>query len=400
MQSAGSIMGIANDCVMKERIMKQLPIFILLMLTMLSCRQRHESYPISSNYPISATLDSYLDIESVTLDSVIATSLIGKLDIVKDKLCFIDYLYCYMYFISETGQLENRELGIGNGPKEINCGAIATYSFFDDGSISFYGNSDDVYLYSSDYVIKKDNSFRVRRDYGKMSENADKDPCSFESYTFPRFIVCRSYNEKTYINNNSSAYGFNYFETPEEYAKECRIITEYDIPNKRIGRLLGRGLPEIYHGTSDKNYIFSEFTFDIDNEGSFYVAFMADSLIYKFNQDFKPMEAFGYQGKDMDMDYLSVTNPKEIYTKANEQYESKGWYTWVEYIQEKDWVCRSYHKGGDSSSDGMQIYEDGKLIADLDVPVGFRPIGYIYPYIYSDIMTEGNSQVFYKINVE
>ena len=372
-------------------------IMVLLLCCLVSCNNNEfvpgHSY-ITKN--VSGMDIRFIDlkIEKVGLDSAFISSMYGKTEVIGSSLYYLDTYNSYLYMLDGNGKICNRYLGVGNAPYEINCGPLAAHAFTGEGNLIIYGTSDDIYVYNTEFEIVNNASFRLKR------EARNGDPCSFETYTFPRFIVCRSYNEKTYINNNSSAYGFNYFETPEEYAKECRIITEYDIPNKRIGRLLGRGLPEIYHGTSDKNYIFSEFTFDIDNEGSFYVAFMADSLIYKFNQDFKPMEAFGYQGKDMDMDYLSVTNPKEIYTKANEQYESKGWYTWVEYIQEKDWVCRSYHKGGDSSSDGMQIYEDGKLIADLDVPVGFRPIGYIYPYIYSDIMTEGNSQVFYKINVE
>ncbi|MBQ8644754.1 MAG: hypothetical protein IJ476_00055, partial [Bacteroidales bacterium] len=63
--------------------------------------------------------------------------------------------------------------------------------------------------------------------------------------------------------------------------------------------------------------------------------------------------------------------------------------------------CRSYHKGAHSTTDGLQIYDgDNNLIADIDVPVGFKPIGYIHPYLYSDIISENNTSVFYKIAVE
>ena len=373
---------------------------LLLALTILSCQQRHSSYPSASDTPKSNNIITAADIRPVVMDSAIVTSYIGKLDITNGKLCFIDYMYCYMYFVDETGILLRRELGIGNGPNEINCGAIATHSFLKDGGVSFYGSSDDVYIYTNDYTHKKEESFRIRRVYSKMDENAEQDPNAFETYTFPRFIVCRSYGDKTYINNTSNAPGFNYFETPDDYVKNCRIITEYDIPNKGIGRLLGKGLPQLYHGTSDKNYIFSEFTFDIDTEGNFYLGFLADSLIYKFDKDFRPVSAFGYSGNNMDMQYMSVTNPKDIYPKANEQYESKGWYTWIEYIPEKDWICRSYHKGGNSTTDGLQIYEGNVLIADIDVPVGFKPIGYGYPYLYSDIIAQEDRLAFYKLFIK
>lgn len=375
-------------------------VLLAVIALILSCQERHDSYPsVSKTSKVTNHITS-VETSSIVLDTAIATSYRGKMDIVNGQLCFIDYMYCYMYFIDGAGKLIKRDLGIGNGPKEINCGAISTHSFFKDGGVSFYGSSDDVYVYSNEYVQNKDASFRIRRDYSKMAENVKPDPQAFETYTFPRFMVCRSWNEKTYINNNSAAYGFNYFETPDDYSQNCRIITEYDIPNKKIGRLLGKGLPEIYQGTSDRNYIFSEFTFDIDEEGNFYVAFMADSLIYKFNKDFKPVVAFGCKGRNMDVDYFKVTNPKEIYPKANEQYESKGWYTWAEYIPEKNWVCRSYHKGAHSTTDGLQIYDgDNNLIADIDVPVGFKPIGYVHPYLYSDVIEQDEKLIFHKLRI-
>lgn len=400
MQSVGNIMAtVAKLLYIID--MKKIKLIIIFALIVFSCQQRQESYPLASDTLRPDNIITVADIETINLDSAIATSCVGKLDITNGKLCFIDYMYCFMYFIDETGKLIKRDLGIGNGPNEINCGAIATHTFFEDGSVSFYGTSDDVYIYTNEYVQNKERSFRIRRDFSKMDESIEADPDSFETYSFPRFMVCRAWNGKSYINNSSTSYGFNYFETPDKYSQNCRILTEYDIPNKKIGRLLGKGMPEIYHGTSEKNYIFSEFTFDIDDNGNFYIAFLADDHIYKFDKDFKPLAAFGYKGNSMDMEYLSITNPQEIYAKAEEQYKSKGWYTWVEYIPEKNWVCRSYHKGAYAGTDGLQIYDENNVLtADIDVPVGFKPVGYIYPYLYSDIVERDGKLVFYKIRVE
>ena len=360
---------------------------------------------VLSDYPTPGRTGADISIHNpeickVVMDSTFISSMYGRAGVVNGQLYYLDTYNSYLYMFNQDGIVQERHLGIGNNPDEINCGPIAAHAFTSDGNLVIYGTSDDVYVYTKEYVQHKDASFRLRRDYSKMEENTKPDPQAFETYTFPRFMVCRSWNEKTYINNNSAAYGFNYFETPDDYSQNCRIITEYDIPNKKIGRLLGKGLPEIYQGTSDRNYIFSEFTFDIDEEGNFYVAFMADSFIYKFNKDFKPSVAFGLKGNDMDVDYLRVTNPKEIYPKANEQYETKGWYTWVEYIPEKNWVCRSYHKGAHATTDGLQIYDkENNLIADIDVPVGFKPVGYIHPYLYSDVIEQEEKLIFYKLGI-
>ena len=373
---------------------------IIIFATLLSCNNNQSSnYPETSNKPVSAEGIAVKELKKVAVDSTISTSLVGKLEIMNGKLCYIDYLFCYMYFISDEGLFLNRELGIGNGPNEINCGAINTYSILQNGDISFFGSSDDVYIYSPSIFHKKESSFRLNRDYSRMRADVEKDPAAFETYTFPRFIVCRSYGNKAYINNSSTAQGFNYFETPDKYSQYCRLITEYDIPGKKIGRLMGQGLPAMYKGTSSRHYVFSEFTFDIDSAGNFYLSFLADSLIYKFNKDFIPVASFGYKGKNMDTDYHEIIRSKDIYPKANEQYETKGWYTWIEYIPEKNWVCRSYHRGGPEKQDGLQIYENNVLIADITVPKGFKPIGYIHPYLYSDAVVENEKLLFYKIEL-
>ncbi|MBE6336975.1 MAG: hypothetical protein E7066_09935 [Lentimicrobiaceae bacterium] len=384
--------------------MKKLLIYHLIVLfTITACNNNNindYSYSPQANSPKSNHQLSNTEIYKVKLDSTIISSKYGRIGQHKDSLYFLDKYNSFLYYIDTSGISTERLLGIGNSSSEINCGPISTHTFTRRGELIIFGSSDDIYIYSSELRHKKDASFRLKRDRNKMAPEVEKNPDDFETYTFPRFIVCRTFGDKVYINNNSTAHGFNYFETPDKYAQSCRIITEYDIPNKKIGRLLGNGLPEMYKGSSDKNYVFSEFTFDIDEKGNFYIAFLADSLIYKFNKDFKPATAFGYKGKDMDTDYISITKPKDIYQKANEQYNTKGWYTWIEYIPEKNWLCRSYHKGDSHNYDGLQIYKDNILIADINVPVGFRPIGYIHPYLYSDAVVENDKLLFYKIKIE
>ena len=65
-------------------------------------------------------------------------------------------------------------------------------------------------------------------------------------------------------------------------------------------------------------------------------------------------------------------------------------------------MFRSYSKGEKESSDGLQIYQDRTLIADIDVPKGFKPIGYIKPYLFSDaIVDEGKMRVYvYRVRLK
>ena len=51
----------------------------------------------------------------------------------------------------------------------------------------------------------------------------------------------------------------------------------------------------------------------------------------------------------------------------------------VEYVDETGLLFRSYRKGGGSVTDGLQVYRDGVLVGDVDVPLGFRMAGYVVP---------------------
>ena len=42
----------------------------------------------------------------------------------------------------------------------------------------------------------------------------------------------------------------------------------------------------------------------------------------------------------------------------------------VEYVDETGLLFRSYRKGGGSVTDGLQVYRDGVLVGDVDVPPG------------------------------
>ena len=53
--------------------------------------------------------------------------------------------------------------------------------------------------------------------------------------------------------------------------------------------------------------------------------------------------------------------------------------------------------------DGLQIYKEGKLIADVSVPTNFRVMGYMAPYYYSYIIPnmdeEDNSLMLYRFRL-
>lgn len=58
--------------------------------------------------------------------------------------------------------------------------------------------------------------------------------------------------------------------------------------------------------------LFSSVNFDVDNKGTFYVTYEADSLIYVYNDDFEIRHCYGFAGQDMDLNYKRINAIKEI----------------------------------------------------------------------------------------
>lgn len=337
-------------------------------------------------------------IEKILIDTCINTTFEGEMGIQKEKLYFIDNIFCRFFEFDINGKFLYQSLGIGHGQKETMIGSIYTHTFLDNGELCLYGPSDDVHIFDSEFNLIRDKSYRKSRKRYVIGEHLDYD--SFELYSIGFPAVCRYYNNSVFTNNRSEDPTFNYFETPEIFVKEFRNITEQNLKKKDTDRLLGRGLPSLYKGNSSTHYIFSSIIFDIDRNGNFYVGYMADSLIYKYDKNYNPICAYGFEGTKMDKNYLKIGQINQIRTIGIAQYKTKGYYNRIEYIDEIDYLCRSYCKGEKELTDGLQIYNKTTMIADIDVPKNFKPIGYIKPYLYSNSIVENDEKMYvYRINL-
>ena len=64
----------------------------------------------------------------------------------------------------------------------------------------------------------------------------------------------------------------------------------------------------------------------------------------------------------------------------------------VEYEEQTSLLFRTYKKGEQEISDGLQIYNTNKLIADVDIPKNMRVMGYIAPYYYSYVISDEDQE--------
>lgn len=99
--------------------------------------------------------------------------------------------------------------------------------------------------------------------------------------------------------------------------------------------------------------------------------------------------------RQLNLDYRNINSRKELGKYWREDSRTKGYYNWLEYVDETGMLFRSYQKGGDEETDGLQIYKDGVLLGDVNVPKGFRVMGYIAPYYYSYVIPDEDNAMMY-----
>ena len=342
-------------------------------------------------------IEEVVEISKVVLDTSVMTSLAGKGGVHENKLYFLDRITGVFYYYDCNGKFMSKHLGVGRSNRELPYNKLVeAHTWLADKSLCIYGPSDDIYVFDENFKRDRKRTYRIpRRD---LKEHAYTD---FERYSFMTPRICRSYKNYTFIANASWAKDFNYTKTTKKYINNFRLLTEQDLINKKSGRLLGIGLPDMYKEDSHKYSIFSGIFFDINSKGRFYVTFESDSLIYLYNKDYEFIKSYGFKGRNMNDDYMEIFTIEEIRQNIGDESKYKGYYTWLEYIEELDMVFRSYYKGAGELKDGLQIYKDGILIGDIDIPIGFKPNGYIKPYIYSEpIVDQEKEQLFiYKIKI-
>jgi hypothetical protein len=283
-----------------------------------------------------------------------------------------------------NGKFKKYYLGYGQGPKETTVGRIATCCILPDTSLFLLGVQCDYFVYDKNFDKKK----LFMAPYSHITKS-DVPDMSTDWRTYTQDFICRAYNNKVYANIYSEHPDFDYFGHTNAYLKKSNHILEVDLVSEHVGKMYATGYPPIYH-EHPYDYSVYSFTinFDIDRKGNFYVSYEADSLIYKYDNDYNPLYSFGYSGKNINMKISSVSDFSGMSNYLKTEIKNNGFYDWVEYIDETDLLFRSYKKGSHEASDGLQIYSATGLLADISVPKNLKVAGYVAPYYYSQAITD------------
>lgn len=312
----------------------------------------------------------------------------GFLQIYSEYLSLIDKRFGLIINFDTTGKLVSRNLGQGRGPGEIDVGYLEGHTMLKNGDHLFIGSSVDVHVLNRDWKYSKRFLIDWHQSVPSVENNPNPDPGDYSIYTldYQNFKIVTDSRNNAYLPVYSEHPYFNGM-LNDAYYKEGRILLKLDLSTGEVVGLIGRRSPEYlkykylpHHAT---------FYFDIDNEDKFYISHEIDSLIYVYDRNFKLLYTFGFKGKEMNTNYteLESFDIKKFRKLYFEDRPGKGFYKDVKVINEPaDLLFRSYSKGSHKNYDGLQIYLRNTLIGDVNVPKGFKVVGFINPYFYSDVI--------------
>lgn len=350
---------------------KKLGFFIFILLTLQGCHfsPTQEYWGNISQKGKKAIKFTELLCDTIFLEDI-HCSQNGHLSYDKSSFIYLDKTFCFAFIFDEGGKFQERHLGSGKGPNEIIFGT--NYLPFNDSHF-VYGNLRNYYVINDQWsAIKK----QVIRWEGKSSRS--------EVYNNPKPEMIAIYEPINYRNAptiykenflllpvNTEHWKYNGFKHLEYY-RDSRIFALLNIESGEVESIYGRRSKEYLEYKFLPNFDF--FHFDcFKNE--IILNYDIDSSLYVLDEKFNAKMKFGFAGRDMNTRYRETKGYDDAEDNFFADRKEFGHYDYVKFIQETGMIFRTYSKGG-KSSNGLQVYnQEFNLIADVDVPVGFRVLG-------------------------
>jgi len=369
----------------------QLPLFIFILL-LIGCNGETYESSLYNTIPVSSVSGNVrfnsLELEKVNFDKI-QSSYNAVLFVRNDTLIFFDTSFSRAFLFNREGHFIEKRLGVGPGPNEI---PNRTMSFIDqqqNGSLVLVGNSNDFHIIDSDFIRAK--SSVIRWQSNKPLEFLRNNPTPTDhraydlAYNMGNMKVMENY---AYLPLASAPPPFSKYNlTTDLFAHEARIAAKMNLETGEVEEIIGRLSPTYHRNENARIFSFYKMTADIKNR-LFYVTFRPDSLIYVKDHNFMPIRAFGLRGRNMNTNYELFPNTNNTETLSlhwQKEIQEKGYYSGIYFEPALDMVFRTYTKGNEEKYDGLQIYRDEKLLADVDVPEGFMVSGFSDPYVYSSV---------------
>lgn len=356
---------------------------ILLFCALLISAGCGRKYDKSAFFCAPENNDVKVTVESLELErmrpQVSELSYVGYSGLCGDKLYFADGLSAKLYQFDRNGNCLDTVLRFGNGPHEIPVKHIEAYCVSDEGHHFFLDSTTNLYEFDKDFDLVNSIFYYWSK---KLTEGDLCEQTEPYATAWGDNVNLTVHNGFFYTNIYGESEEFNF--TVPDYYKTARIIEPRDAKTGEPFPLLGRISPAVGYMTA-----FQKDFFRITDSGDFFVAYEADDLIYVYDSKYKLNYSFGQPGKNMNKNYktLSVDNFRSDFL---EEEETKGRYTSLCVVG--DLTFRTYRTGTPKNETRLQIYDRTTLIGDVQVPYGFKVMGYIKPYYYSEFICDEDKE--------
>jgi hypothetical protein len=328
-----------------------------------------------------------LTLTRVKVDTTLETSYVGYFWCNRDTLYFSDAYYQYIYSLRTDGSYIKRHVGRGKGPNEV---IAFEYSVPFNNGYCLYTTS-NIYMEFFNTSWQKKSATPVNwggEDYRQTrKKNPDPQQEIFYQDDGPYIDVVQQW-DSAYIAMavTSGLELFNGFQSTELYYNYSRIIALVNPVSGTVDKVFGRRSPVFMAKQNIPNM--DHFTF-VPLKDTVFVTFRPDSFIYLLDKmNDKAIGKFGRQGRNMNTAYFQTYTFEDGFERWHEDYDKYGYYTYLKYDAKRKIWFRGYTQGSHSQFDGLQIYEDYALIADLDVPKGFSIVRYCGDQLIASIEDE------------
>ena len=364
--------------------------YFLLILGLISCAKQKNN-PFQSKFEKKGDVNQM--IQSIKIDTVklekINCSFSGITKLVDDKIVFVDERFCWVFLFDKEGNLIEKKLGKGRSNIEVNTGFIDEYIPLDNGDHLLIGSGMDCHVYNSNWeLINKYqmNLIRSNKDLNQNDIYNDK-----TKYTLQWEKLHGRSNDQyaflpIYVDSNQQ----NPYMLTKEYYTDMKVLAKMNLETGDVEEMIGSFSP-IY---LENRYIPQQafLSFDINSKNELLVSYHADSLIYITDDSFHIKKAFGRAGHGVSSNYQKLKSLKQFLPAFRKAFCDDTYYRQIEFIAERNLLFRSYSKANKSKFDGLQIYRNDTLIADVNVPKNLDIIGYSEPYFYSKIIIDEENE--------
>lgn len=367
-------------------------IVLLAFLLLVGCSRQEQKWPNIQPSPAARQIR----IESVTLDKVSLDSVycsgIGFSVFANNVISFFDSYLGYLYSFEIDGTFRERRYGFGKGAEEVIIHNPFGFCMNENGNLVLIGNSLDV----ETHTLQGDRDYFMIKH--RQNDAGSSEDFSTYSHSMMPEVHTRGDSEILYCLFCEHP-NFNMINHTAKFLEESYHLAVID-KNTHEGKVIVKGFPSKYYESPHKLFAFSYIHYDLlPGSDKMLVSFEGTPELYLCDSMGRPQHAFGSPGKDMDQDYLPVNSfEADDIKNFRRNRETKGYYGPVKVHGR--YVFRSYKKGAVSSSDGLQIYEDEVLIADLDVPKDFCVIGVSGRKVISNIQFDEEAEQLYCYEFE